>query len=321
MSTSPLVSVIIPVHDRVAEARRAAVSVLAQSYRPIEVVVIDDGSNEDLAGALADLLAMHPADHPSVSMTLRRQHNTGPAGARNRGIEVSRGPLVAFLDSDDEWHATKLERQVAFLAQSANAGFCYCQVRVQRGDHWVVKPSEPQTYDALLRQQNRIAPSALLVRRDAIEKSGPFRAGLRVVDDWEFLLRLTAHAWGAFLAEPLVTMHRAGNNITDDVVAQQLERAQLYEQFEREGFPREPRPDLARQGFLYFSLRAADAMARAGRWREARRQYGAVLRQAPAVGIVAGEWDPTRRRRVARDLIAPYAKLVRAIWKSRGGSA
>ena len=89
-----LISVVIPVHDGARFLAEAVASVLAQDYAPIEIIVVDDGSTDDLARAVADL---------PVDVTYLNQSQRGPASARNTGIAVARGDFVAFLDVDDLW--------------------------------------------------------------------------------------------------------------------------------------------------------------------------------------------------------------------------
>ena len=102
--TSPLVSVVIPTFNRAATIVRAVESVLQQTYRPLELIVVDDGSTDGTSEVLQAY---------GKAVVYVRQDNAGPAAARNRGIRESQGDMVAFLDSDDVWLAAKLERQVA----------------------------------------------------------------------------------------------------------------------------------------------------------------------------------------------------------------
>lgn len=107
----PTISVIIPVYNGAAFLRAAIDSVLSQTCPPAELIVVDDGSTDDSAHLVADLVP------PSTTrLTLAGQPNLGPAAARNHGLSVATGELVAFLDADDLWLPQKLELQVGYLA-------------------------------------------------------------------------------------------------------------------------------------------------------------------------------------------------------------
>ncbi len=102
---TPEVSVIIPTYNRRAMVREAVASVLAQREANFELIVVDDGSSDGTSGILAHI----------DDVILERIEHGGPAAARNRGVELARAPLIAFLDSDDLWAPDKLHRQLAFM--------------------------------------------------------------------------------------------------------------------------------------------------------------------------------------------------------------
>src|SRR5579863_5806919 len=104
---TPEVSVIIPTYNRRAMVREAVSSVLAQRDANFELIVVDDGSSDGTSEMLADL----------KDVKVARTEHRGPAAARNRGVEVARAPLIAFLDSDDLWAPDKLRRQLAFMRE------------------------------------------------------------------------------------------------------------------------------------------------------------------------------------------------------------
>src|SRR5687767_13189801 len=106
MESTPLVSVIIPTYNRASVVCRAIDSVLGQTYGNIEVIVVDDGSTDET------LERLHSYGDRIRVLT---QANAGPSVARNRGIAVATGGIVAFLDSDDYWLPTKVARQVVLL--------------------------------------------------------------------------------------------------------------------------------------------------------------------------------------------------------------
>jgi len=117
-STRELVSVVIPLWNARDYVRATVESALRQTYRPIEVLVIDDGSTDGSRETIEDLIR-------SGDVRYVRQTNGGVSSARNRGIQEARGRYLAFLDSDDIWGAEKLERQVCALTE-AKASACYC---------------------------------------------------------------------------------------------------------------------------------------------------------------------------------------------------
>jgi GT2 family glycosyltransferase len=104
---APTVSVVIPTYNRRDVVRRAIESALAQTYPPIEIIVIDDGSTDDTQAVLADY---------GARIRLIRQPNAGVCAARNRGIDAAGGDFVAFLDSDDAWEPWKIASQMAAFA-------------------------------------------------------------------------------------------------------------------------------------------------------------------------------------------------------------
>ena len=105
-----LVSTIIPVYNRSAMLREAVASVLAQSWRPIEIIIVDDGSSDDTVHVAEDM----KSQHPEITHVLR-QKNAGPGVARQTGLNVARGEFVQFLDSDDLLLPSKFELQISGL--------------------------------------------------------------------------------------------------------------------------------------------------------------------------------------------------------------
>ncbi|NYT76876.1 glycosyltransferase family 2 protein [Alcaligenaceae bacterium] len=143
-----LVSVIMPAFNTQETIATSASSVLAQSHRSLELLIIDDGSTDSTVS-----ISQHLSRQDERVRVIRQEKNGGVAMARNRGIEQARGRYIAFLDADDLWMPDKLERQLAMMHQH-NALACmsaYYRFRVQ--GHWlaVTRPPARITYEGLLK--------------------------------------------------------------------------------------------------------------------------------------------------------------------------
>ncbi len=222
---APRVSVVIPTYNRTEPLRRAVASVLGQTFRDLEVLVVDDGSSDGRALAVLDGLG-----DPRIRV-LRLAENRGASRARNAGILGARGEWVAFLDSDDEWLPEKLERQMARLergrGRDPGTAVVYCPAlsRSSAGAGHVIPAGEPSEGDVLdeLLHMNRRPPtaSAYVVERSARLSVGGFDESLPSAQDIDLWLRL-ARASHRFVAvpEPLVVKHEHGaGQITGDPFA------------------------------------------------------------------------------------------------------
>jgi len=196
------VSVVIPCHNMSAFVRLAVESVLAQTVPVHEVIVVDDGSNDDPVAALCSI-------HDPRLRTIRREPNGGASVARNLGSELATGDLLAFLDADDTWYASKLERQLARLAAEPLA------VGVGTQMHHVGLRGTPigitgvEELDDAGLQQVRTADlmpfpvSSLVANRKVVLDVGGFDETLRLAQDLEFLARLATRGPILTVGEPL----------------------------------------------------------------------------------------------------------------------
>jgi len=196
----PLVSVVIPTYQRGPSVERAVKSVLAQTYRSLEVLVIDDGSTDDTGSRL---------DHiDDVRLRVVRQENQGAARARNRGLEYAHGAYIAFLDSDDLWLPEKLERQIAVLeAAPRRIAFCHTAVEIRSDTRWIetrAATAAGRVFPHMLLWNHVHAPtSSGVIRRDVVEAIGGFDPSLPAIEDWEWLQRVACLFDFAALDVPL----------------------------------------------------------------------------------------------------------------------
>jgi glycosyltransferase involved in cell wall biosynthesis len=173
---NPLVSVIVPVRDMEQYLGEALRSVLAQTYRPLELIVIDDGSRDGSARVARSF--------PEVN--LLEQENRGVAAARNRGIEQSRGELVAFLDADDVWEPEKIALQVAWLRERPEIGYvtAHFQNVLETG-----VPRPPWIRPEQLDEVQKGGVPNLLARRSVFDEAGLFDPAHRSGSDLDWVIR------------------------------------------------------------------------------------------------------------------------------------
>ncbi|MBK8742597.1 MAG: glycosyltransferase family 2 protein [Betaproteobacteria bacterium] len=124
-----LVSIITPVYNRPAQLRDAVQSVLIQDYRPIELIIIDDGSSDDTLASALELSSASPG-----LISVLTQANTGPGPARERGRLAAKGEFIQYLDSDDVLLPGKFSSQVAALKASPESGVAYGMTRFRHAD-------------------------------------------------------------------------------------------------------------------------------------------------------------------------------------------
>ena len=208
MPDTPLVSVVIPSYNRLHCLPRAIASIVAQSYRPIEIIVVDDGSTD----GTADWAAGYDGPVPFRFHPLER--NMGAAAARNRGIELAEGTYVAFLDSDDVWHPEKLARQLAALsANGPRYGAAYTGIAslTEAGQPCgISRATEAGDIRLALMNHNVVgSTSCALVRRDVLLAVGGFEPTLRSCQDWELWVRVAAVTRFACVPELLTTLYIA----------------------------------------------------------------------------------------------------------------
>lgn len=198
----PRVSLIIATHDRAQLLERALRSVLAQTRRPDEVIVVDDGSGDETAALVRER-------HPWVA--LLEQPHRGVSAARNRGIEAATGDWVAILDSDDEWQPRKLERQLEAISRAPAYRVCHTdEIWIRRGRR--VNPARKhaksggQIFRACL-PLCAISPSSVLLARTVLDEVGLFDESLPACEDYDLWLRVCARHPVLYLEEPLVIKH------------------------------------------------------------------------------------------------------------------
>jgi len=186
----PLISIIIPTHNRADLLPEAIRSVLAQSVTDLEVIVVDDDSTDNTAEVVAPFL-----NEKRVRYLHRPRQ--GPAGARNEGVCAATGELVGFLDSDDRYLPDALAAHLAVFEQRADLGLTVagCEYIDAEQNHlgWRTPWSEGGELDLQGWLFNCFAmPGTVLVRRDWVERAGGFEAVLSIAEDWHLFMRLAA---------------------------------------------------------------------------------------------------------------------------------
>lgn len=187
VSEQPLVSVVIPAYEAERFIGAAIESVLAQTYAPVETIVVDDGSADRGAGIASTY----------EGVAVLRQENAGPSAARNRGFAAARGEFVAFHDADDEMPPDKLEIQVGHLLAEPGAGCALGtqELIVEQGAElpfWAegspapaVLPERPEA----LRDEPQVHPMTMVVRRQVFEQVGGFDESMRSAEDLDWMMR------------------------------------------------------------------------------------------------------------------------------------
>lgn len=202
--TPPTVSVIVPAYNAGRTIDATLQSVFGQTYRHIEVIVVDDGSTDDTAERVAAW---------GDRVVFLRQANAGPAAARNRAIERARGDFIAFLDADDVWLPEKLEQQTELLSAHPDAAMLYGLsqwwyswsgepddagrdfVHALGVPAGVVIPPPSLLRPFFITQEAAIpSPSSILVRRSVVERVGGFDESFRLYEDQVFYAKVCVHA-------------------------------------------------------------------------------------------------------------------------------
>ncbi len=201
---NPLISVIIPVHNGAYEIGRALESVRTQAYPNLEIIVVDDSSDDDLKGALA------PFRNMPLTL-LCHDSRRGSGAARNTGVKASRGDYIALLDADDEWLPGKLDRQLACLRSRNGAIRLLCSGYIltwdKTGRQEARSPQSCTTYKRLLMGCDLSLGSTLFAKRHVFDECGLFDETLRRLEDWDWLLRYLKTSRVDVIPEPLVRIH------------------------------------------------------------------------------------------------------------------
>ena len=227
MLTRPLVSIIIPTYNRASLLCRAIDNILEQTWKHIELIIVDDGSTDDTLQRLRSY---------GDRIRVVTQPNRGPAVARNRGLAIARGEIVAFQDSDDLWKPTKLERQVqlmerlgptvpcclsnmdlGFIRGRKQTSFSYAgiQLRDQEG-LWTNVAEVLATRFVFFNQ-------AAAIRKSILEKLGGFDETLIYLEDYDLSLRLALQGPWVVIRDPLVLYGNDADNRYSDLAMKDIQ--------------------------------------------------------------------------------------------------
>jgi len=201
----PHVSVIVPFYNATKTIQRAIDSIAGQTFRDWELLIIDDGSSSPLPSTLG-------TPDPVQFRILRHEENKGAAAARNTGIRESVGRWIAFLDADDVWHPTKLEYQLSAMEHSAVEALA----SVTGFDLYRNEKTQPESFsssvtnagiDSFASGCNLSPGSTLMVKRYIFEKVGYYDEGLRRLEDWDWLIKLSGRYEIISIPETLTDVH------------------------------------------------------------------------------------------------------------------
>ena len=201
------ISIILPVYNRPELVKRAVDSVLSQSYRNFELILIDDGSDDGTSNVLVEYNETTGAD---IKLIIFKE-NRGVSAARNAGLHIASGEWIALLDSDDEWDESKLKKQVQFHQQNSNLVISQCNERwIRNGKHVNKRKIHRKKSGKIFKESLKlclISPSAVIFQRKLINDIGLFDESFPVCEDYDYWLRVLRKYPVGLLDEPLLTRY------------------------------------------------------------------------------------------------------------------
>jgi glycosyltransferase involved in cell wall biosynthesis len=208
----PRISVIIPTYNSAHYLREAIESVLDQTYKDLEIIVIDDGSTDNTKEIVKTYMDR---------IIFLQQANSGPARARNLGIQKSSGEFVAFLDADDIWYPEKLERQIEIFLKNPQYGLVHSDALIRSVDNsqpdrlWFDfkrRVKSGKVFSDLLAECSIILPS-VIIRRQCLEETGCFDENLKIWEGYDLWLRVAYSYLIGFVDAPLFLRRIHSDNL------------------------------------------------------------------------------------------------------------
>jgi glycosyltransferase involved in cell wall biosynthesis len=220
--TTGLVSVIIPSYNRLTLLPQTLDSIWQQTFRPIELIVVDDGSTDGTPDIAEKWALEHNAD-PAFITRIFRQENQGAPAARNAGARFSSGEYIQFFDSDDLMRPEKLARSIEILRAQPELDFVSCDFFLFQEKDGVIHPEVRQvrysqrkgTIVSYINCNYLNTPSPLF-RRASLNTVGPWCEDLQVWEDFEYGFRVIALLQGHWLSETLYDVRITPHSISDD---------------------------------------------------------------------------------------------------------
>lgn len=252
-SMNPLVTVIVPTRDNATTLHRAVASILHQSLRDLECIVIDDGSREDTGAVLAD------CRRDKRFRTIRLETNQGRGAARNAGVEVANGKYIAWQDADDASHPLRLERQVRFLEDSPVTGIVGSGAYVEMNAGRILIANCVDREPTLLgpNEEPPLLFPTSMIRHEVLD-AHRFDPRYRTAEDFDFQMRAMRSHRYANIAEPLYAYSLVGRfDLVKYASSQWTRNSVLYR-------------DIARRQPWSFAARSTTNLAKIGVYAVAR---------------------------------------------------
>ena len=190
----PLISVIMPVYNEEKTVKKAVESVLKQTYREIELIIIDDASTDSTPKIISEL-----AKEDDRIVMLRNSVNRGITYSLNRGLRKASGKYIARIDGDDWYHPRKLELQMTFLEERRDYGIVGTFYVLLTRDKMALKISLPITHEEILKQlayRNAFAHSSIMVRKDILDTVGYYDERYEYAQDYDLYFRILSISKG-----------------------------------------------------------------------------------------------------------------------------
>ena len=249
--SNPLVSVVIPTYNSGKFIADALDSVFAQTYRPIEIILVDDGSTDKTAETIKEYQTSKANRTNRTNLTYIHQQNAGPSRARNIGIRAAKGEYIAFLDADDLWTKDKLEKQIRLFKKDPGIDVIFTDVKITRfkeggieevlmfqkkelnkdffeHEHIVINPLKK------LLNLNFIPTSSVVTKRACFDRDIFFNEKRRYAEDWELWLRMSLCFNFAYVDEACVHKKEKGSGLSANSSEMILSMIEVFESFIKE---------------------------------------------------------------------------------------
>lgn len=274
-----LVSVIVPVYNRAHLVSETVQSILSQTYEPIEIILINDGSTDESLSVLQEYERRFPAKVRVID-----QPNQGQIIARNNGIEAAQGEYIAFLDSDDLWVEDKLERQMPLFEPGVGLVYSGTEIIDDNGHIIRVEPADEtitgDIYPHLL-VKNRMTGGTVVVTSEALEHVGLFSPDFKAAENWDLWLRICKVYRASVVRDPLTKYRIHDDNMSGD--GQLMLRAKL-QIIEKHCNPNSKDTNIAHYSRLayadYHYRKGLDYFA-AAKYQLARKEFFSVMKLSP----------------------------------------